>query len=360
MSFSLLIPTFHRPARLARCLHHLSLQFEAALFDSLKLEIIIADGFDNPELNILKNENVNIYLEQLANYCKISVLSLPNISLSQRIYQLSLKATNDNVMLLGDDDLIILKNCESLLEDHDDIPHPRTISGRLLNITGLKLNNVDFNVQERPYVGYTLDHPSGIVRISQYFALNAVGTNALAYSIQSKEILCQYSLEATKKDFFYGGLEMLHQTISLLKGPVFISEKPLLFRDFTYLDYNIDPQREAPDSDQYPYHGLDAVLALTGLIADEKEMNQEQARLLVDSILLTTRDLQKSRTSVRDSQLFPLKIPIEPNFVADASLVWKHHLKAIYSPESQKKIFLRRIPGFSFARFFYSLLKSSI
>ena len=62
MSFSLLIPTFHRPARLARCLHHLTLQFEAALFESLKLEIIIADGFENPELNILKDENVKAIL----------------------------------------------------------------------------------------------------------------------------------------------------------------------------------------------------------------------------------------------------------------------------------------------------------
>ena len=43
MTFSLLVPTFHRPTRLARLLHHLCLQMDQDLTDQLDFDLIAAD-----------------------------------------------------------------------------------------------------------------------------------------------------------------------------------------------------------------------------------------------------------------------------------------------------------------------------
>jgi len=343
---SLLLPTYHRPARLARSLSYLVLQIDKDLFHWLGLEIIIADGYVDPELDVLKNPDVKACLEELEKHCKVKVLRHPGVSLSERQYKLAECASGHFVMLLGDDDLIILGNCRKLLEQFGDLKTASTISGRLINIAGLSLRGLRYDISERPYAGYSLDHPLPLVRIAQYFSLNAVGTNALAYSIQPRELFLRYAESAVEGSFFFGGLEIIHQVISLISGPAFISELPLIFRDFTYLDYKVDPLREAPSTDSYPYYGSEAIRLITKLIFESTNLSEGESLAFVESILKQSKDLQAPRMQVLNAQFYPLSVDVDRKHLSSANYVWRKHLESVYSKRSERHLRLMQLPGY--------------
>jgi len=345
MPLSLLIPTYHRPAKLARLLHHLTLQLDLDLSKALNFELIIADGYTDKNLSILANKDVNKFLKILKNFCKVEVLTSSGLSISRRIHQLTESSNNPYLMLLGDDDLVILKNCLILIEKKLKRESDITIAGRLVNITGLGIKGVRFNVIERPYVGFDLNHISPIVRIAQYFTLNAIGTTALFYSIQSKNVLQNYNKIAIKRDYYGGGLEFIHQINSLIRGPVIISEIPLIFRDFTYLDYKEDSMRVAPDTDEYPYYGLEAINAISKIISEVSDLDVNSAKSFIDSIINLTKDLEKSRNEIEKNQIFPLKINIDSDILKIVNKVWISHLNKIYSSKSAMTLKIGRIPG---------------
>lgn len=357
MKFSLLVPTFHRPAKLARLLNHLVLQIDKSLFDWLDLELIIADGYVDTELDVFKNAEVKVCLKKLEKYCKVKVFQHPGASLSERLYKLAENASGQFVMLLGDDDLIILENCRKLLDQFSDVQTTSTISGRLVNVTGLSPRGLRCDVSERPYVGYSLDHSSPIVRIAQYFSLNAVGTNALAYSIQSRNLFLRYTELINQDRFFYGGLEMIHQVMSLISGPVFVSEIPLIFRDFTYLDYKIESLREAPSTDPYPYHGSEAVRLITKLIFNSTNLSQRESLAFIESILKQSKDLQSTRMRVRDAQFYPLSVDVESKYLSSANYVWRMHLNSVYSKRSVRHLRIMQLPGYLALRKLLSYFK---
>jgi glycosyltransferase involved in cell wall biosynthesis len=353
MTFSVLVPTFHRPSRLARLLHHLCLQVNQDLLDQIGFELIIADGYIDPTLDVLKNPEVIKYIDILKDFCCVKVLSKPNTSLSKRLFELVDSASGKYVMLLGDDDLIILENCRNLLNEYDQNKKENiTIAGRMVNITGLSLFGLRMSTAERPYTGFTLDHPCPSIRIAQYFSYNSVGTTGLAYAIQSREIAKVYCGYAIQEEFYYAGLEILQQAISLISGPVIISETPLILRDFTYLDYDNyrESQREAPTSDNYPYFGEKSIKLIARLISETSNFSKSESFDLLKSIIKLGLDLGKARGQVRDAQIYSLPLDINPKHLHFANLVWRTHLKSIYSKRSIMYLRLSQIPGYLLLR----------
>lgn len=339
------MPTFDRPERLERLLLHLSLQIDSELFRELDLEIVIGDGFSEPKFDVRNNKQISYYLSLLRIHAKIQLLSLPGKSFASRLRSIAQASQRKFILLLGDDDLVILKNVKNLLLKHV-ITEGETISGRVVNIVGLSLNGIRYNQIERPYYGITIDHTSPVVRLSQYFTLNSVGTNPLAYSIQARDVFLEYTRLINNKFYYYGGFELIHQVTTLISGKVILSTAPLIFRDFMYLDYKMECQREAPSSDKYPYFGNEAVITSGELIAKKSEFTKEEAIKFVDYLIHTSENLQRSRNELKGALVFPLAMKIDESDLSIACKAWQKTYKNIYKGKSYWQFNLRRIPFF--------------
>jgi hypothetical protein len=333
------------------------------LIDQIGFELIVADGYIDPSLDVLKNTEVKKYIDILKDFCSVKVLSKPGTPLSKRLFELVEAASGKYVMFLGDDDLIILENCRNLLIECNSNKHESiTIAGRMVNITGLSLFGLRLSTAERPYTGYTLDHPCSSIRIAQYFSFNSVGTTTLAYAIQSREIAKLYCGCAIQEEFYYAGLEIMQQAISLISGPVIISETPLILRDFTYLDYDYyrESQREAPSSDDYPYYGEKSIKLITNMISESSNLSKSESLDLLKSIVKLGVDLSKARSQVSDAQFYSLPLEINTKHLHFANLVWRVHLKSIYSKRSVMYLKLSQIPGYLMLRKARSWIKQKI
>lgn len=346
MLLSILIPTYNRPMRLLRLLHHLVLQFQEStnLVKKFDLEIIIADGSDGHQASLYNEIDFSDKISYLKNFSQVKVLHRYGNSLHSRLRDLFKSSSGDFILLLGDDDLVILENLYFLLIKYADNTVNQTITGRLVNIRGLSLFGLRFDTSERPYSGVTFDNNDPIVRLSQYFTLNALGTNCLAYSIQSRNIFSKY-VDSITDDMYFGGLEMLHQVVSILHGVIVISDVPLIFRDFTYLDYKIESMREAPDSDPNPYFGKNAVDAAVNLISSVTGKDNSSSLDLINNLNYSIKFLQPSRLHVLKYTDNKLTINIPNSHISVANTVWRMYLRSIYSKKSRILLFLLMIPG---------------
>ena len=356
MRLSILIPTCNRHNKLLRLLHHLMLQFQdnTNLFEKFDLEIIIADGSDKNQFYLYDDERFSNKISYLQNFSKVKILLLNGVSLNNRLRDLFKSSSGDYVILLGDDDLIILENLYFLLTKFANNSIDQTITGRLINIKGLSLFGLRYDTSERPYYGVTLENKDPVVRLSQYFTLNALGTNCIAYSIQSRNIFSKYVDNITDK-MFHGGLEMLHQVVSILNGPIVLSDVPIIFRDFTYLDYKIDNMREAPDSDIYPYFGTNAINSAVRLISNATGKDINHSLDLINNLINSMKLLQSSRRQVlkyTDFKYTDTKSTknISSSQILLANKVWWKYLSYIYSIKSFILLLLFMIPGFIYLK----------
>ena len=346
MHLSILIPTYNRPMRLLRLLHHLEMQFQEGtnLVKKFDLEIIIADGSDNHQPSVYDEVNFSNKISYLQNFSQVKILKRSGDSLHSRLRDLFKSSSGDFILLLGDDDLVILENLYFLLIKYADNTINQTIAGRLVNIRGLSLFGLRFDTSERPYSGVIFDNNDPIVRLSQYFTLNALGTNCLAYSIQSRNIFSKY-VDNITDDMYFGGLEMLHQVVSILHGNIVLSNIPIIFRDYTYLDYKIESMREAPDTDPNPYLGKNAVDAVVNLISSVTGKNNSYSLDLINNLNNSIKLLQPSRLQVLKYTNNKLNLNIPNSHISLANSVWRKYVRSIYSKKSCILLFLFMIPG---------------
>ena len=303
---SVLIPTFNRPAKLYRQLYYLLRLCRYSKFSSIlnKIEFIVCDGSASPPSQALGR-----LLSDTLDECNLKIglqyYHFPGTSLYSRIQWMFDHSESKYVMLLGEEDLLIPDYLFEGIEFLDLNPSFSTWSGRLVNVTSYPLINPlkSLSIDERPFAGFDLDQPSVLSRLSVYFALNAVGTNALAYSIQRRSILALYlnTISPVIDSLYYGGMEVIHQVLSLYEGGVSISDRPLIIRDFMYEDYVVEEKREAPDIDLFPYYGEESIKICTTFIGNQPLLGGQNPQHVLISLLRLSNALSPARGKLRRS-----------------------------------------------------------
>lgn len=306
-SLTILIPTFNKPGKLFRQLYYLLRLFKTSKeisFFSDNIKFIIADGSSSiPSFSW--GSSFSGLVRDCQSSFNLQYYHLPDVSLHERLVWLYERSDSEYVMYLGDEDLILFDHLAYALHYLDSNINVSTWAGRLINVISYPFFSPksSLSAAERPFAGFVLDQSSVPFKISTYFALNAVGTNALAYSIQRRSVIYNYIdyISRHSDTLFYGGTELLHQVVSLSGGGVCIDNRPLILRDFMYENYIVEKQREAPQSDPFPYHGQVAIDLCSAHIAENSNLDFAQSTELLLSILRLVPSLQTSRAVVQSN-----------------------------------------------------------
>ena len=323
---SILVPTYNRPAKLYRFLDYfnrLALDGKIPQF----VEVIVADGSD-AELQTQTHNLTKSYVLS-PNYA-LRLLSVPGLQFVDRMKLLAESAEGDYVLYVGDDDLPIFDGIEKSIQKLDNEPELAAIAGRFINITGFGLNKLCLSMAERPYSGFRLDSPDKLVRLGALVALNSVGLSSLTYSLQRKNNAIDHYEIVSKHQLFHGGLEFVHQVHTTIKGDIYFTNTPFIYRDFTFIGYGLHEVREAPDADDFPYLGRDAVRLAASFISDGSELSADDAFDVIASLVETMWALQESR-QVASVELESLPIPhVEKTTVMAMTNAWYTTLKECY------------------------------
>ncbi|WP_413295487.1 hypothetical protein [Synechococcus sp. MIT S9452] len=346
---SILIPTWKRYPGLYRNLLYINYLLTSGnwrLFFS-QVEFIIADGtpvgFDPEKCYPL----LLALIEKLQASINLVYLHAPEQTYLARIALLASKSTSRYVMVVGDDDLIVpnyLLECVDFLDSNIRF---KCVAGRQINILGFSGNSLKFDDSDRFFYGASVTVDNCIGRFIQYQTLNMVGCPSLYYAIQARELLSNFARLCGDKEseLFYGGLELIHQTLTLKEGFVKLSNLPTVLRDFTYLNYFVEEERVAPSSDAYPYYGIGAVRIVASLLKDTSGFNQhcKDPFGLLDSIFNASAEILPSQQRVRgnlNSQLVQQNllqlIPLETCSLAFR--VWRETLVLRYGPNSKSTL----------------------
>ena len=310
-SLSIFLPTFKRYNKVCRNLVYLDLLTE----DSYSLGLIkdinlsIYDGTPLSYDNLGYQEVQNLLLK-LRRKLDISYLHFPEMLPYHRHQEFLSRCSTEFVMMLGDDDFLIPTYITDLLDLFAGSPGVSAVSGRLLNVRGFDHGKLMIDDAERPYSGFVLDSAIPEVRISEFSSLNAVGCSAIAYSIQRRVNMKAFLDEVAhiQTDLYGGGLELIHQVITLLSGSVVFSDHPLLLRDFTYIDYKPALDRSASSLDPWPYYGESCVDVLMKIIAREGSIfNFGDPQLREFCLNLMTLPSSLSASKDRMERLLPRK-----------------------------------------------------
>lgn len=335
---SVLIPTYNRPAKLARLLYYLNrLASEGKVPDFA--EVIIADGSQD-ELQAQSHDSTCNYFSKPLYHLRI--LSVPNVSLVNRMKLLAETAEGDYVLCVGDDDLPIFDSMETSMEKLDKQPSLSAVAGRFINIKGFGINRLCLSVAERPYSGFSLTSPNALTRLGALIALNSVGVSSLSYAMQRRATAIDHYNVVSREKIFYGGLEFVHQIHTTMAGGIHFDSAPSIYRDFSYIGYSQDSEREAPDSDDFPYIGRDAVRIAASFITDGAGIPSEEAFGLVAELFKSAQQIQESRQAATvELETLPLPV-VEPATLMSVTAAWYATLEKCYPGEHVK---MRRLLG---------------
>ncbi len=265
---SILIPTWKRyPGLLRHLLYFQYLvnsngSFRANdFFLSHEVEVIIADGtpsgFDN-----IGYEQCRQALDLLSKSISIAYHYLPDLDYITRINFLANSASSPYVIVCGDDDFVIPDNlfdAVDFLDSHHDFV---AVAGRQFDILGFNSSrSLRITQQARMLFDFDVVLPSLYARFAQYQAFNSMGISAVFYSVQRSFNLRDFTQKilSSGHNFYYGGLEFLHQLVTCSNGFISFPAWPMMLRDMTYLSYLVEKERVAPVTDPYPYQGLAAI-----------------------------------------------------------------------------------------------------
>lgn len=335
---SILIPTYNRPAKLSRLLYYLN---RLALKDMIPefIEVIVADG-SSTELQARTCTLTSDYF--LNPLYSLRLLTVPERSFVDRLKLLANSARGQYVLYTGDDDLPIFDNIEYSIERLDKYISLSAVAGRFINITGFGINKLCFSVAERPLSGFSLKNPSGLVRLGALVSLNSIGVSSLTYAIQRKETVIDYYDIVSREHIFHGGMEFVHQVYTTLKGDIYFENTPFIYRDVTYIGYIPDVDREAPNTDDFPYLGLSAINLAASMISESMNISYEEAYEIIVSLVETSGQLQEISHTVR-AELEALPIPfVEATTYMAATAAWYTNLESCYPNEH---VNLRRLIG---------------
>lgn len=323
---SILVPTYNRPARLSRLLYYLnSLAFKGGVPDFV--EVIIADG-SNAELQAqFHDDTMNYFMKPLYD---LRILSVPNVSFVDRMKLLAEAAKGDYLLYVGDDDLPIFDGMEASMDKLDKQRSLSAVAGRFINITGFGISKLCFSVAERPYSGFGLTNPNTLTRLGTLIALNSVGISSLTYAMQRRETVIGHYDMVSREQISHGGLEFVHQIHTIMMGGIYFENTPFIYRDYTFIGYRQHSEREAPESDDFPYIGRNAVTFAASMIADRSRLSNEEAFQLVAELFKNAQQIQESRQAA-SVKLETLPIPfVKSETLNAATASWYASLGKCY------------------------------
>ncbi len=335
---SVLVPTYNRPAKLSRLLYYLNrLALEGKI--PTFVEVIVADG-SHAELQAqTHNLTSNYFLSPLYS---LRLMPLPEVSILDRLKLLVESAEASYVLYCGDDDLPIFDTIEASIEKLDKQPSLSAVVGRFINITGFGIKKLCLSVAERPYSGFGLKSPNGLIRLGALVALNSIGVSSLSYAVQRKVNVIDLTEKMSREHLFSAGQEFLQQVHTTMVGDIHFENTPLIYRDFTYIGYIRDIDREAPASDDFPYLGRNAITLASSIISESSDLSTEEAFEQLVSLVETVQQLQESR-QVASAKLETLPIPfVESTTFMAATAAWYTSLERCYPREH---VNLRRLLG---------------
>ena len=290
-SLTIVIPTYNRAQKLRRFLSYLlKIETHQSKVISL-LEFIIADGSDEKDY---KNSQIIAQLIKLGN--NITYFHFPGVGLQNRFVIISEEIKTTHVLVCGDDDLVDFGGVRGWLENNEQLPDDYVYAGRFSNIMGISVFGLEVSGLERPYYGFNIGAEDVKTRVLTYGLANAFGITSLSYAIQPTFLFCEFWDLTKDRTFYYGGLELLHQTYLTARSKIFLSEKTLIFRDFTYIGYNYEKLREAPTTDRYPYFGEEAIQLAAQIVSTYSSIDASAALDVIENII----DIQ---TSILPSRL---------------------------------------------------------
>jgi glycosyltransferase involved in cell wall biosynthesis len=295
---TIFIPTYNRPNRLARFFSYINLCLISNKIPLKLISILIVDGSEFESIEI-KDSIVKLFGKGL----NIELIRMPGRSLTER-YLIGAKIIEtEYVLTCGDDDLPDFIGINQWLQLEDNADKKMIFAGRYTNVYGLSLLNLITKNAERPYAGFKIENSSPLLRVSQYALANAFGVTSLAYSIQPIEIFINFwkDVNHEKLNFYYGGIELMHQTYLTAQLSINLADVNLIYRDFSYIGYTKVNQREAPTDDIYPYYGSAAVEKCVEYINFYCKTTPEDSAEIVKDILCMNKQIEKSKTLVQSN-----------------------------------------------------------
>jgi glycosyltransferase domain-containing protein len=296
---SILIPTYEgRSCRLLRTIDFILRQISDVESED-EMQVIIGDGsYKSTEAEL------RAYVSKVGANKKVLIryLHMPGRPPGYRIQRLCFEADTDYIQYCGDEDFPVLhdtKHGAEFLNKNDDY---RAVGGVSLN---LKFSNKSFRLclGERPHHGFDIDGDLPISRVCVALTANALGVAPIFYMVQPRRHLIKYfaALEQSKETIYGGGSEMLHHVFTALEGKIKFGSLLGLSRDQTYHNYVYQENREAPETDEFPYWGKSSVELAARLIVEKSDMNFDQAMQLMGSLLRAQKNVQGSRQAIVES-----------------------------------------------------------
>ena len=262
-------------------------------------EILVSDGSSR---SISENAKASILARLPQGLSeKLNYFSANDLPFLQRLGMLASEASEGAILFAGDEDFPDFYHLDTHLKLLDNDINLHTIAGRYVNITvNQESKRIGFTSNERPYYDLLINHPSPIVRLVQYFTLDALGTASLYYGILRRERFVEFYRSLSRENYYYGGVEHMQKYQSLCEGSVYLSPHPAIIRDQLYHNYVVEQLREAPNSDEYPYHGNKAVMRCADILGLATNLSITDAISFVSYQLKSSASLMKSRNGVQN------------------------------------------------------------
>ena len=356
---TILVPTYNRAPKLRRFLNYL-LRIEPHQKALLPhVDIVIADGSDQPD-----HKNIQL-IEQLEKIgVGIRYCHFPRLGLQERFAVVSTQIETSHVLVCGDDDLVDFGGIGDWLENKYKIAAGHVYAGRFLNILGPSIFGLKVDCLERPYYGFKIAAEDVKTRLLMHGVANAFGITTLSYAIQPTFLFREFWSMTKGQILYYGGLEFAHQVFLTARSKVFFSEKTLIFRDFTYIDYKYEKLREAPATDKYPYLGEEAVNLAVQIISKNCPVDATMALDIIEEIIEIQASVLPSRLRFQNEhtkQGKRLRLSSDPVTVSAVQSAWfRTYLEAYPRKEAVKRFLGLSLPGctYNFLRKLVIFLKN--
>jgi len=210
----------------------------------------------------------------------------PELHLGLRCASALRKVSTPYVVFCGDDDFVFpdaLTQCAEYLDKHADYS---VVSGNVLSLRylydkpllryGVMLKN------SFQFIGFTA-HEHFLQRALYSFAYSYLGTPPLYYGLRRTDSAREAFYQMTA-DLKYSGVELLSNSIALIRGKVAILEFPFGLRDYSCAAIR-EPERDNPGT----YLSADDIEfikpILTSALATEENLSHELAQNYVELYL---------------------------------------------------------------------------
>lgn len=347
---SIIIPSFERREKILRLLTFIKKEIATGNIKKClnKFEIRIVEYYNSE--NELVNNKIESLIKEINNFKKVIFHEKSDIKCVFKRITLLIKSSKFSSILIGsDDDLPCISNAISLNKTRIANGH-KSICGSLLNIRGFKQDSLFIDSRERLISNFNISFDDPLLRVINYFTLNSIGCSSISYSVIEKDLLKYITniCDVNAKNLFYGGSEFITQFVTLLNSKLIFSSLPLILRDFTYIDYEHDKKREAPDHDKWPYYGELAInICKDEIMKFYPKLETETIFKLLKNLISQSKQVSDSFHKYRDC-IDPNKVFKKQNYesskqsLINAYQAWKE-TEFLCFGDSFKKLYLHNL-----------------